>query len=198
MAFSTTSFFAGVGTVFIAVTLGFLGGAMITTSPQMEPNRLERVAAGAQATARDASVKAAAPEARSVTAATQSQEPSVAANTEPAPTSPDRVITLAPAPSSPQAIAPQAVAPQPAADTALPVLARDESASQAGSIKKARDDEVKKAKTAARRAERRRERRAREIEAVENSVLQMPRDGRAQEMPQRYDGNPRLVFFGNE
>jgi hypothetical protein len=47
MAFNTTSFFAGVGTVFAAITLGFAGGAMITTSPKVEPNRLERVAASA-------------------------------------------------------------------------------------------------------------------------------------------------------
>jgi hypothetical protein len=91
----------------------------------------------------------------------------------------------------------QAAAPQPVADAALPVLARDESDSQAGSLKKARDDEVKKAKNAARRAERRRERRARDIEAAENSVLQMPRDDRPQQMPPRYE-SPRLVFFGNE
>jgi len=192
MAFNTTSFFAGVGTVLVAVTLGFAGGALITGSPQKEPNRLERVAAGAQARPSDASVRPAA------RAAMPSPEPSVAANSEPAPTSPDRVIGLTPAASSPQAVAPQAIAQPPAADTALPVLARDESDSQAGSMKKARDDEVKKAKSAARRAERRRERRAREIEAAENSVLQMPRDDRSQEMPQRYDSNPRLVFFGNQ
>jgi hypothetical protein len=193
MAFSTTSFFAGVGTVFVAVTLGFAGGAMITSSPQMEPNRLERVAASAQATPRDAGVKAATADARSVTAAMPSPEPSAAANTETSPTSPDRVISLTPIPGSQQA-----VAPQPAVATPLPVVARYESDSQADNVKKARDDDLKKAKTAARRAERRRERRAREIEAAENSVLQMPRDDRSQEMPQRYDSNPRLVFFGNE
>ena len=43
-AFSTTSFLAGVGTVFAAVTIGFAGGALITTSPRMEQNRVERVA----------------------------------------------------------------------------------------------------------------------------------------------------------
>jgi len=193
MAFSTTSFFAGVGTVFVAVTLGFAGGAMITNSPQMEPNRLERVAAGAQAAQRDASVKAAAPDPRSVTTAMPSQEPQASVNSEAASPSPDRVIPLTPAPSSQQA-----VAPQPDAATASTVLASDEPDTQAANVKKARDDEVKKAKTAARRAERRRERRARDIEAVENSVLQMPRDDRAREMPQRFDSNPRLVFFGNE
>ena len=48
MAFSTSSFLAGVGTVFAAVTIGFAGGAMIATSPKVEPNRVERVAASAR------------------------------------------------------------------------------------------------------------------------------------------------------
>jgi len=36
MTFNTTSFLAGVGTMFAAVALGFAGGAMITTSPKLE------------------------------------------------------------------------------------------------------------------------------------------------------------------
>jgi hypothetical protein len=36
-------FFAGVGTVVAAMTIGFAGGTMITISPQVEPNRLEPV-----------------------------------------------------------------------------------------------------------------------------------------------------------
>jgi hypothetical protein len=43
MAFSSSSFFAGVGTAFIAVALGFAGGALVTTSAVQPPNRLERV-----------------------------------------------------------------------------------------------------------------------------------------------------------
>jgi hypothetical protein len=47
MAFSPSSFFAGVGTVFAAITIGFAGGAMLAPSPKSEPNRVERVAANA-------------------------------------------------------------------------------------------------------------------------------------------------------
>jgi hypothetical protein len=37
MAFSATPFFGGVGTVFVAIAMGFAGGAMISTSPGTEP-----------------------------------------------------------------------------------------------------------------------------------------------------------------
>jgi hypothetical protein len=47
MAFSNSSYFAGVGTAFAAIALGFAGGAMITTSAVQPPNRLERVASNA-------------------------------------------------------------------------------------------------------------------------------------------------------
>jgi hypothetical protein len=43
MAFSNSSYFAGIGTVVAAISLGFAGGAMITTNAVQPPNRLERV-----------------------------------------------------------------------------------------------------------------------------------------------------------
>jgi hypothetical protein len=43
MPFSSSSYFAGVATAFVAVAVGFAGGAMVTTSPVQSPNRLERV-----------------------------------------------------------------------------------------------------------------------------------------------------------
>jgi hypothetical protein len=46
MAFSGSSYFAGIGTAFAAIAVGFAGGAMITTSPVQPPNRVERVNAG--------------------------------------------------------------------------------------------------------------------------------------------------------
>lgn len=46
MAFSGSSYFAGVGTAFAAIALGFAGGALITTSAVQPPNRLERVNSG--------------------------------------------------------------------------------------------------------------------------------------------------------
>jgi hypothetical protein len=47
MAFSSSSYFAGIGTVVAAISIGFAGGAMITTSAVQPPNRLERVTASA-------------------------------------------------------------------------------------------------------------------------------------------------------
>ncbi|MDB5620442.1 hypothetical protein [Tardiphaga sp.] len=47
MSFNPSSFFAGVGTVFVAIAVGFGGGAMMTATTQKKPdgpNRLERIA----------------------------------------------------------------------------------------------------------------------------------------------------------
>ena len=214
MSFSTTSFLAGVGTVFAAVALGFAGGAMITTSPKVEPNRLERVTAGAAATATipDAGVKTAIPEVRSVVATKTPEETAAAPRIETAaaPTTEtkdempqsapviDRVISQTPAP------APQAVPPQPAPVTVRPVVARDDADVQADSPRKARDDQARKesaSRNAERRAERRRERRRRDIEGAEDAVLQIqPDDGPtiSQRYEQRFDRGPRFGFFGDE
>ena len=214
MTFNTTSFLAGVGTVFAAVALGFAGGAMITSSPKVEPNRLERVTAAAPATTPDASVKTATPAVRPVTAAKAPEEPAAAAASETkndknemaqSPAAPDRVISEAPAAASQQA-----VPPQPAPIAANPVVAKaaakDDAEPQAESPKKARDDQLKReiaSRNAERRAERRRERRKRDIEGAEDAVLQMqPDDGPQQTMPQRYDQrydrSPRFGFFGDD
>ena len=45
MAFSGSSYFAGIGTAFAAIVVGFAGGAMVTTRAVQPPNRLERVSA---------------------------------------------------------------------------------------------------------------------------------------------------------
>ncbi|MDB5505295.1 MAG: hypothetical protein JWR89_5197 [Tardiphaga sp.] len=52
MSFSPSSFFAGVGTVFVAIAVGFGGGAMMTATTQKKtdgPNRLERIASTSEA-----------------------------------------------------------------------------------------------------------------------------------------------------
>src|ERR1700742_3606008 len=46
MAFNNSSYFAGIGTAFAAIAIGFAGGAMLTSSAVQAPNRLERVTAG--------------------------------------------------------------------------------------------------------------------------------------------------------
>src|SRR3954447_15718158 len=49
MTFNPVSYFAGIGTVFVAVAVGFGGGLLITSSDHKAdpPNRLERIAASA-------------------------------------------------------------------------------------------------------------------------------------------------------
>lgn len=175
MTFSTTSFLTGVGTMFAAVALGFAGGAMITTAPKVEQNRLERVAASVQAATPAAAAKADA--ATIPTVATAKSE-----GVEGAP-APDRVIAMTPARAT------QASASSPP----QPEITLIDSA------KKARESELRQEaeqKKAERRAERRERRKHREIEAASNAVRQMQRDGVIQEVSQR-DYSSSLGFFGS-
>jgi hypothetical protein len=190
MTFNTTSFLAGVGTMFAAVALGFAGGAMITTSPKVEQNRLERVA-GASMTPVVA--------ARAVTAVVP---PATAAKSDVTETpAADRVIPMTSAATAPAATA-QAM-PVPSALTSAPpqpVMVRDEATSQVDSAKKLRESELRKEaelRKAERRAERRERRKHQDIEAAANAVRQMQRDGGIQVISQR-DESPRLGFFGND
>jgi hypothetical protein len=187
MTFNTTSFLAGVGTMFAAVALGFAGGAMLTTSPKVEQNRLERVAASAPVASQGAAAKSEAMAVPVIPAT----KPEVTA-TAPAP---DRVIAMTPAASAQTTPAPSA---QPSASP-QPALVRDDAASQMDSAKKVREGELRKEvelKKAERRAERRERRNRRDIEAAANAVRQIQRDGGIQEVSQRED-SPRLGFFGN-
>ena len=47
MAFSNTSFFAGIGTAFAAIVVGFAGGATFMKDTIQPPNRLERLTSSA-------------------------------------------------------------------------------------------------------------------------------------------------------
>lgn len=76
-----------------------------------------------------------------------------------------------------------------------PPVARDDGAVRFDSVKKVREDEVRKDR-AERRAEVRRERRKRQdIQAAANAV-RMQRDGAAEEVLQREEA-PHFGFFGN-
>jgi outer membrane biosynthesis protein TonB len=207
-AFSTTSFLAGVGTVFAAVTIGFAGGALITTSPKTELNRVER-AASQTPPAQNTPVPPPAPIVARAETPASPPAPATTTLTETSP-APDRVIAMTPAPA-PQSAATQTPAPstQPTAGTqqappaqaspsparAQPVTARDDrddNASQTDS-RKVHEGELRKEKEFRwQRAERRAadgrnaearygERRKRqEIEAAANAVRQMRRDGTLQ------------------
>jgi hypothetical protein len=184
MAFSMTSFFAGVGTVLAALTIGFAGGTMINSSPKLEPDRLERVAAN-DPPVTSAAVKVESP-------AVHLAPTARAETTETAP-APDRVIAMTPPSSSSQQTAP----PPP-----QPVMAKDDSASQIDSATKVSESELRKPKEnvshrAERRARARLERRERqEIQAAANAARKLQRDGILQDLSQR-DDSPRLGFFGN-
>jgi hypothetical protein len=208
MAFSTTSFFAGVGTVFAAVTIGFAGGALLTTSsPKMEPNRLERVAASNPPTVAATkaetpavpsvpTIKAEAPAVPAVPVAKVEAPPvpavQAAARNETAETTamPDRVVAMTPAPASPQVAPAQ---PQP------PVVARKDMASLIDNAKRLRETELRKQadlRESERRAEQRRRKRQ-EIDAAVDAVRRMKRDGVLQEAAQQ-DEAPRFGFFGHD
>ena len=199
MAFNTTSFLAGVGTVFAAVMLGFAGGAMITTSPKVEPNRVERVAGSAPVVSAKTETQA------SPAVPAASVSPAKPATAETA-AGPDRVISLPPKPDSPQAVPSQLVAqPQPVSPQPQPVMAKDDAGAQADNAKKVRDPELKKEaelKKAQRRAEARRERRKQqEIQAAANAVRQLRADGGLRDVSQEVvtsrEVSPRFGFFGD-
>jgi hypothetical protein len=213
-AFSTTSFLAGVGTVFAAITIGFAGGAMITSSPKVEQNRVERVASHTPP-AQNAPVPSPAPIVARAETPANPPAPATTAPTETSP-APERVIAMTPAPAAPQSVAtqtPAASTPSATGTQAIPsgtlqasparvqpVTARDdrdENASQTDS-RKVREGEPRKEKEfRSQRAERRApdgrnaearysERRKRqEIDAAVNAVRQMRRDGTLQDISQR-------------
>jgi hypothetical protein len=195
MAFSSTSFYAGVGTVIAAVTIGFAGGAMFTTSPKMEPNRLERLAASNPPAV---AAKAETPPVPSVPAAEAPPVPSVvAAKSETAQTpAPDRMIATTQPPVSQPPVSQPVAPPQP-----QPVVLRDDAASQIDNAKKVREGELRKQaelKDFERRGQQRRERKKRqEIDAAVTAVKQMKRDGVLQEVTQQ-DETPRPGLFGDE
>ena len=98
MAFSGTSYFAGVGTVVAAIGLGFACGAMLTNSMVQPPNKLER------ASAAKASPSASTPSEQAGTATAAAQD-----------AAPSAVVVAAPSPAPNSPPAPQ---PEPAAPTA--------------------------------------------------------------------------------
>ena len=166
---------------------------MITTAPKMEPNRLERVAAGnlsntpltvAAAAKTDT---AAVPSVPAVKTETTPVSPILAKNETPeTPAAPDRVVSMTPSQ--------QIVPPQP-----QPVVAREDFAAQIDNAKRIREGELRK-QAVQRESERRTEQRRRkrqEIDAAVMAVKRMQRDGVLQAASQQDDG-PRLGFFGQD
>lgn len=86
MAFSGSSYVAGIGTAFAAIVFGFACGTMITTRAVQPPNRLERLNAGATDPAK--------PEPSSTTASSTEQSSPTRSSAQDGPTS---AIAAAPA-----------------------------------------------------------------------------------------------------
>jgi hypothetical protein len=113
MAFNGSSYFAGIGTAFAAIAVGFAGGAMITTSTVQPPNRLERVNASAGAT----------------TSSIASSGAEQASAAKPAPQEAPPSPVVAAAPSAPAADSQTAPQPQAAAPAAAKAAAKNDAAS---------------------------------------------------------------------
>ena len=193
MAFSNSSYFAGVGTVVAAVTLGFAVGAMITSGGVQPPNRLERVAASAVLSASNP------PPADPAKAAPA--EPPAAVPTQAAADDPRPVVQQPP--PSPAIMVRSEAAATPTAQQPSPVpaiVARSEDAATARNERaSARSSEMKR-ETYRRRDDERKfaERKKRQdIEDAANAVRQMRRDGVIGEVVER-DPPPRLGLFGND
>jgi hypothetical protein len=208
---TTTAYFAGVGTVGLAIAAGLGGGLLFANivaphEPKYaaEPTKLEQ-----RMGARSIPVASAPSEPAPYLAATQSATTNPVVVAAPAPTEPQTP------PSQPAATAPvQATASNtPAAEqvTAPPQssqpAAREPAASPREAFAKARDADLKRAATEKRRterhqqwADRRRDRQPREqeLEAVEQSVRDAtePRQAFVAE-PARLDA-PRIRLFGEE
>lgn len=99
MAFNTTSYLAGVGSVVVILSTGFAGGYMLANPTHQDPpNRLQRLAAAGQ-------------DAKPVTQATPATKPEIVATVAPAST---------PAPATPQ----PAAADPPAQPASVPAAAK--------------------------------------------------------------------------
>jgi hypothetical protein len=185
MAFNNSSYFAGIGTVVAAVTLGFAVGAMITSGGVQPPNRLERVAASAVLPASNlhpADAQKAVP--GEPTEAADDARPAVQQ-----PPAPPAIMVRSEAAATSMA---QPPAPAIVARSEDPAAAKNERAS-------ARSFELKR-ETYRRRDDERKfadRKKRQEIEDAANAVRQMRRDGVIDQVVER-DRTPRFGLFGND
>jgi hypothetical protein len=206
MTFNPTSYFAGIGTVFVAIAVGFGGGLLLTNSAYKSepPNRLERVAS---------STPLASPSAPQASPAA-AQAPGAPA-AAPAPVS-EPNPSVPPPPQQASASLPQATTPPPvettqAANQQQPAVANDPPPSSAREVAAKPQDQDNDARKIAERkqAERRkwaeRKRRQQELEnaTVEvrridrDDVRRIDRDDLGREVVQRdIIETPRFGFFG--
>ena len=209
----TTAYFAGVGTVAVAIAAGLGGGLLFSNivAPHeakyaAEPTKLEQ-----RMGARSIPVASAPSEPTPYLAATQPAAAAPVVAAAPAQTEAPTPSPAAAPPAEPKtasnAAAAEQVTPPPKAPQPAEPAAREPVASPREAFAKARDADIKRAATEKRRAERhqqwadkRRDRQPREqeLEAVEHSVREAtePRQAFVAE-PARLD-TPRIRLFGEE
>lgn len=185
MAFNTTSYLAGVGSVVVILSTGFAGGYLLAypTHPD-PPNRLQRLAAEGQDT-RPVATPATRPE---IVAAT-------APASTPAPATPQPAVTEPPAQPAPVPVA--AKAPEPVRNSAAQVNA-ERSGAEKARIAEARAAERKRAEARRFAA---RQRKQRELEVATVAVRQMMHDRNDEEFaamdrPEPPPEMPGLSLFG--
>ncbi len=191
MAFSTTSYLAGVGSVVVILSTGFAGGYMVANPTRPEaPNRLQRLAAEARDT-RPVATPPATPEIVATAAATPT----------PAPETPPPAVTAQAAPPAPIPVKAKTAEP--------PAGAVSANADQAGTEKVTAEKPNVERPRLARSAERKRaedrrfaerQRKQRELEVATVAVRQLMhrryRDDEefaAMDRPERPE-MPRLMF----
>ena len=225
MAFSSSSYFAGIGTAFAAIAVGFAGGAMITTSAVQPPNKLEQRAAsnatppssapsnvnayfnrviqpGSATSKRDNARDAAAgsgPGRHSRCAANDRQpRPTIATKTDAA------ANAQQPPTSPPQAARNEDAAPAKNERANVRPAELNRQASRSGDMKREtsrrRDDELKFAER-----KRRQDLERQDLDEATSVVRQMPRDGATDRVveeddaPRVIDGPPRRFgLFGDD
>jgi flagellar biosynthesis GTPase FlhF len=179
MAFSKTSYLAGVGSVVVILSTGFAGGYMLANPTRQDPpNRLQRLAAEGQ-------------DSKGVAQAAPAAKPEV-------------VAMAAPAAAEPAPVPAEARAPEPARSTAPQVNAEKASAEKS-IAEKARMAEAKAAerkRADARRFAERQRSKQRELEVATVAVRRMMRDRDDQEFAAMDRPEPpppempRLGLFG--
>jgi hypothetical protein len=182
MAFSTTSYFAGIGTVLAALAVGFSGGLFLApSSEQIEQNRLQRITSSA---------------------------PIMPADETAQPRSIEMTAAAVPAPSMQQPARPESIPLMAkAVEAATPSVARavepprsalqDEAAKSEINTEKMRAAEVKAERKRAQRQRFAERRKQREIDLTTVAVKRMPWDTGPQQFADRTE-SPRFGFFGED
>lgn len=206
MAFSGTSYLAGIGTTVAAIAFGVACGNMITTSTVQPPNRLERQNAGTTArvtigaNSAPTNQKPASTDPKKVDTESQAQETppqTAAADSQPAQDPPAAAAKADAATSGKPAPAASNPAPAAKSEDAAPVKSERASSGSPDQNRVARK-RVERRYSDDRKSERRRrqDQDDRRLNEATNAVRQMPYDTRVddvvgQQRPPRFGERPR-------